>query len=282
METEPAPAQPENTFPRGGLFFFLISGGFLAFVAVSLIFGLRFDIIFFVKTAICCIAFCGFIELLLWGLDQLDKPKQDAKPQQNVPVTNIPRWSQTRGNRVPTPFFSVVGGVILILVVGILASIFGPFMGGSTEQGKSSATKAAMQNLKAALINFNNDIGRFPFLGDIQTGESVNTAADALLGKTASDNILVYADAWKKTLSEHPMGLNPPAFVKRWKGPYVDSDPGDFMLDAWGTKITYLYNNKQIWLHSAGPDRSFDPIEKATMQDYQGDDIQTSVSRVTF
>ncbi|MFZ2956875.1 MAG: hypothetical protein WA705_08310 [Candidatus Ozemobacteraceae bacterium] len=71
MENEPAPTQPANTFPRGELFLKLVVGGFLLFVAVSLIFGLRYDLIFFVKTAIGCIVFWGFIELLLWGLDQL-------------------------------------------------------------------------------------------------------------------------------------------------------------------------------------------------------------------
>jgi hypothetical protein len=139
-----------------------------------------------------------------------------------------------------------------------------------------------MHNLKSALINFNNDIGRFPILGDTPNPESVNAAADIVLGKAPADNILINADACRKTMTDRPMGIEPDRFAKRWKGPYMDSDPSDFMFDAWNTKIRYLYHAKAIWLHSAGADKTFEDIEKAKDQNYQGDDIILSVSRVKF
>ncbi|MFZ2959216.1 MAG: hypothetical protein WA705_20205 [Candidatus Ozemobacteraceae bacterium] len=204
-------------------------------------------------------------------------PKQDAHGKDSA------RWSKTSAIRTSTSFFSVRRVALLILGVGgILVSISGPMVTNISGPHEASNTRGAMASLKTALVCFNNDLGKYPFLGESPTRENVNAAADAILGKTASDNILINADAWRKSMPDRPMGLTPQTFAKRWKGPYMDSDPRDFMFDGWKNQIRYLYHEKAIWLHSAGPDETFDPIEKATVKDYQGDDITLSVSKVRF
>lgn len=37
----------------------------------------------------------------------------------------------------------------------------------------------------------------------------------------------------------------------------MDSDPADFMVDAWGTEFRYLANENSLILWSAGPDGEF-------------------------
>jgi hypothetical protein len=44
---------------------------------------------------------------------------------------------------------------------------------------------------------------------------------------------------------------------RKWKGPYMDSDPADFMTDSWGTKIRYHAFDHSLILWSAGPDGEF-------------------------
>jgi hypothetical protein len=63
----------------------------------------------------------------------------------------------------------------------------------------------------------------------------------------------------------------------------MDSDPTDFMYDAWGERIKYLHFNKGIWLQSAGMDMAYEScLACVTSPNYTGDDILLSVGKVRF
>lgn len=170
----------------------------------------------------------------------------------------------------------------LIALGTYLAAVSGPIFTPGVVDSHRSATAGAMGQLKMALGNFNKDLGQFPITGEKVTEESINAAADSMLGETASGNILVSADAYRRALSNRPMGIEPLEFAQRWKGPYMDSDPREFMLDSWNNRIRYLCRDHTIWLHSAGPDGVYDPPEISTAREYQGDDLTVMVSKVDY
>ncbi len=179
--------------------------------------------------------------------------------------------------------FTLMEIMVVIIVIAVLASVAGPMIGSITDQGKSAATKAAMTNLKTALVNYNNDLGRFPHTSTGYTAANINSADTAALGDSMTNNVLVEMNVGG-TFSN----MNIAAYAKRWKGPYMDTDPAEFMMDAWEAKIKYFYSNKQIFLQSAGPDGSMDKpgnpsgAGNAANTSYDGDDILVSVSRVKF
>ncbi len=188
--------------------------------------------------------------------------------------------------------FTLMEIMVVIIVIAVLASVAGPMITSITDQGKISATKSAMGNLKTAMVNFNADLGHYPHAG----ASMKSTATDNFvafnggngLGPTTESNCLVTDKvtplagapaAWKN------LGIAAKTWNRRWKGPYMDGDPADFMLDAWGNPLLYGVHEKNIYLHSAGPDGSYDdPNTIFDNSDYGGDDggddIVVSVARV--
>ncbi len=173
--------------------------------------------------------------------------------------------------------FTLMEIMVVIIVIAVLASVAGPMIGSITDQGKSSATKASINNLKTALVNYNNDLGRFPHTANAYISANVNNADTAALLNQSNQNVLV-ENSVGGTFTN--MGIN--AYAKRWKGPYMDSDASAFMQDAWDLKIKYFHHNKQIWLQSGGPDGQFNNAADVTVTGYSGDDLITSLSRVKF
>ncbi len=152
---------------------------------------------------------------------------------------------------------------------------FRPMIMIGSDQGYVAATKAAMQNLKTALVNFNSDIGRYPRIG-VNSIPLAYAKADLKLLGTRPDNILVSSLAGVS----NSIGMDYGIFLKLWKGPYMDADPNDFMTDSWESKIKYEYHDGRLWLHSAGPDGEFQPIDQVAIDNYEGDDICMSVGKV--
>ena len=172
--------------------------------------------------------------------------------------------------------------MVVIIVIAVLASVAGPMIGSITDQGKAAATRASMQNIKTALVNFNNDLGKFPHTGTVYAGTAartaINSACTEYLGDTLDKNILVELNT---AAGDSNMGIS--AFAKRWKGPYMDSEPAEFMTDAWESKIRYSYSQKAIYLHSWGPDGGNDyDATDLNVGNEDTDDIVMSVSRVKF
>lgn len=172
--------------------------------------------------------------------------------------------------------FTLMEIMVVIIVIAVLASVAGPMIGNITDQGKASATRASMQNVKTALVNYNNDLGRFPHIGVTYNSDNINAADGNCLGPNVDKNVLV-----NENVATPFSNMNIAAYGKRWKGPYMDADPAEFMTDAWEAKLTFKYHNKQLWLHSKGPDGQ-DDFACAVLPNYNGDDIVMSVTRVKF
>lgn len=182
--------------------------------------------------------------------------------------------------------FTLMEIMVVIIVIAVLASVAGPMIGSITDQGKTSATKANMGNVKTALVNFNNDLGKFPFVNTVYNGDTVDAANDACLGTTESNNVLVNNSVGGNYQN---LGIAANTYARRWKGPYMDTNPEQFMMDSWSNKIMYFHEWRNIWLQSAGPDGIFDrpfnsntSAKNAAASNYDGDDILTSVSKVKF
>ena len=174
--------------------------------------------------------------------------------------------------------FTLMEIMVVIIIIAVLASVAGPMIVTITDQCKASATKASMQNLKTALVNFNNDIGHFPHTLTLANAATTIAADTGGMNNDMGGNCLVNNNVSAGAYSN--CGVT--AYGKRWKGPYMDSAPEDFMMDAWELKIKYTHYNLQIWLQSAGSDGGMDSIVSAVAGTYANDDLTSSVTRVKF
>ena len=182
--------------------------------------------------------------------------------------------------------FTLMEIMVVIIVIAVLASVAGPMIGSITDQGKTAATKANMNNIKTALVNFNNDLGKFPFTGTNPKDFAAYNAADtAALGDNEATNVLVSNSV---AGNYNNLGIAATTYGKRWKGPYMDTAPNLFIVDSWEAKIRYFLSDKQIYLQTPGADGIFDKpynsgaTPNAAASGYEGDDILVSVSRVKF
>lgn len=175
--------------------------------------------------------------------------------------------------------FTLMEIMVVIIVIAVLASVAGPMIGSITDQGRASATKSKLSSLKSALLAYQGDVGRFPFTGANKSkSEAYN--GDNLLSSVSEDkNVLVCNAELLGSVTN---------YSKKWKGPYMDSDVGDFMVDAWGTPIQYVAWNKNLYLWSFGPDltpataegKNIDEVFKAQSDgNADCDDIVISVTR---
>jgi prepilin-type N-terminal cleavage/methylation domain-containing protein len=183
--------------------------------------------------------------------------------------------------------FTLMEIMVVIIVIAVLASVAGPMIGSITDQGKASATRAAMQNVKTALVNYNNDLGKFPFVWadgtSAQTPLQYNLADIQLLGDSEGQNVLVNGETLMTDTTQANLGIKNDVYTKRWKGPYMDSDPSEFMVDAWESKITYCHYNKALYLFSNGPDGVNDQgVNLFNTSNTDCDDIVMSLTRLKF
>ncbi len=164
-----------------------------------------------------------------------------------------------------------------------------------TSTSRESATRSIMNCIKVALINYNKDIGRWPHTGPKISSETLALADTYCLYDTPSRNVLLNSRVGYPFESN---GLATETYQKRWKGPYLDGPCDECMRDAWEKRIrieVYVKlpatsttggtkRNSVLYLHSAGSDGLFDPIEKAADPTYGGDDIvmQVANTKVPF
>lgn len=181
--------------------------------------------------------------------------------------------------------FTLMEIMVVIIVIAVLASVAGPMIGTITDQGKSAATKSSMTNIKTALINFSNDFSRFPHIGPNFNSWGVTAAKTGMMAPAYANNILVNNTTFPAATAN--MGMTNPTFLKRWKGPYMDSTAEEFMNDSWGGQIEYSHWNGSIWLHSMGADGVRNTVAEAAQPGYftaetGNDDIVMSVTRTKF
>lgn len=179
--------------------------------------------------------------------------------------------------------FTLMEIMVVIIVIAVLASVAGPMIGSITDQGRASATKSKLSSLKSALLAYQADIGRFPFAGASSQSKTGTAYNQAKLLCTADDkNVLVCND---ETLLGSSHGIK--NYGKKWKGPYMDSEAADFMVDSWGKNIQYIASGKNLYLWSFGPNMTNDCAPSAlgsyfkSQSDADGefDDIIISVTR---
>jgi hypothetical protein len=143
-------------------------------------------------------------------------------------------------------------------------------------QSKISATKSMMSNLKTALINYKADFGYYPFAGnDANDAKAYFIGPKAGLGFTTNSNCLVS----DKIINFENLGLDEKTYQKRWKGPYMDDTPEEFLYDCWKTPFVMIRYEKGLYLWSAGYDGEFDPIDRVLDSSYEGNDLMMTISR---
>ncbi len=167
-----------------------------------------------------------------------------------------------------------------IIVITVLSDVAMPMFSGVVEQGKISSCKMQLENLKKGLMAYRSDLGRFPHRGMYPITTTGNCYSNYIpyryLNASQSEfNVLVTQDVATGTfLQWYNLGYSKSKYLKRWRGPYMDSEPEDFMTDPWGTTIRFyrVASGPQglYILQSAGPDGEFDfPDASICAMDFQ-------------
>ncbi len=185
--------------------------------------------------------------------------------------------------------FTLMEIMVVIIVIAVLASVAGPMIGSITDQGRTSATKSKLSSLKSAMLAYQSDVGRLPYYGKPSESRkaSAYNAEKVLSYDCADENVLTSENYG--TDSSNNFGIT--NYSRKWKGPYMDSEPSDFMYDSWGNQIYYVaeVDGNNVYLWSYGPDQSpdggdDDSITAAVKAQKENadfcDDIITSVARV--
>lgn len=195
--------------------------------------------------------------------------------------------------------FTLMEIMVVVVIIAVLASVAGPMIGDIINQGKASATRSKMSSLKSAIVTYKNDVGRYPFVGDKDKVSSKSAyCADAVLADDAANNVLVNQEVLLGVTGENTGCDTADTTLKwstfygkggrKWKGPYMDSDPADFMTDSWGTKIRYHAFDHSLILWSAGPDGEFhelngdpnsDVLDSEKYAEGETDDLFISIAR---
>ncbi len=147
--------------------------------------------------------------------------------------------AKIRGNRPrfgsPEPRgFTLIELVMVIVVLGLVAAIVIPRMGGLSESSRITATESEMLMLKRAIVGNPSAVaeGRYydvGFEGDV--GHPPASLAE--LG-SKPDTVPEY-DKFTRI---------------GWNGPYIDTSGGEYLTDAWGA--AYIYNPSLRTIMSVG------------------------------
>jgi general secretion pathway protein G len=124
--------------------------------------------------------------------------------------------------RTATTGFTLIEMLVVLVIIGMLASLVGPKLFGRVDTSKVQTAKAQISMLKGALETVRLDIGRVP----------TNEEGLALLNRPPADERV----------------------RSRWHGPYLDQDPPP---DPWGNAYEYSVpgaNGQAFALYSLGAD----------------------------
>jgi len=143
-------------------------------------------------------------------------------------------------NKLVEPYqsgFTLIELVIIIVILGILATIAIPKFSEITDSSKITATKKEMQNLKRA-IDGNPET--------ITGGNYIDRGFEGDVGFVPSRlyDLVVKPDSVASYNKLTRLG---------WNGPYIDSSGGNYLKDAWDVNYVFQPSNRRI-VSIGGPD----------------------------
>lgn len=125
---------------------------------------------------------------------------------------------EQENNSRPERGFSLIELIVVLVILGLLATIVGPRLIGKLSEGKANIAKMQVDNLQGSLDLFRFDVGRYP---------------------NSSEGL--------QALIENPG-------IQNWNGPYLDKN--SLPKDPWGRE--YLYRSPGLHgeydLYSLGAD----------------------------
>lgn len=125
--------------------------------------------------------------------------------------------------------FTLIELVIVVVILGILASVGIPVIGGMIGSSKENSTKQELLFLKTAIVGqtgsaeirgYENDVGSLP---------------PDLTGLVSKPGGVSNWDRFTQT---------------GWNGPYIESNNSEYLVDAWG--VNYIYNAGARTIKSVG------------------------------
>lgn len=144
------------------------------------------------------------------------------------------------GNSRPKAGFTLIELVIIIVILGIVATVAIPRFGTLSKEAKANATREEIRRIKMAII------------GDPQViagGEYINRGFEGDVGWAPSNLV---------DLARKPDSVaNYDKFTRLgWNGPYLDSADQNYLNDAWGNSYSYDANSRTILSASTTPNIS--------------------------
>lgn len=134
--------------------------------------------------------------------------------------------------------FTLIELVIIIVVLGILATVAIPKFGSLTENAKVNATKDEMLRIKRAIVGDSQIVSGGEYVNRGFEGDVGHVPGLLLDLATKPDSISAY-DKFTR------LG---------WNGPYIDSTGLEYSTDAWGQTYVYDPNARTITATGADPD----------------------------
>jgi len=126
--------------------------------------------------------------------------------------------------------FTLIEVVMIIVVLGILAAVAIPRFTDMTESAKEAATQRELVLLKRAIV------------GDasvVSGGKMVNRGFEGDVGFAPSrlEDLVAKPDS---------VATYDPLTRLGWNGPYIDSDNGNYLRDAWESAYSYVPGQRRI------------------------------------
>jgi len=178
--------------------------------------------------------------------------------------------------------FTLMEIMVVIIVIAILSEAVMPMVTSVVNESRRSATIQKLKTLKDAIMKFKIDTGKPPHAWGVFNAANINLAGQHFMKSTEPlcpliDDSSVDCPAFY----DYQGFTDVNKYFRRWKGPYLDTDPSDFFVDAWGNEIVYLYHNKAIWLHSYGADGVSDAPD-CFLTNNETDDLVMQIIKLKF